>query len=122
MPKQSTEKITALYCRLSRDDENEGESAVVPVDKRYVAKTTSFTVLGDYLIKQGKSVLKLPFDEVERVIGKKLCASALKYHSYWYPAKDRPMANVIYNTGYDVKSVDLKGRVITLVNPTLEVV
>jgi len=90
-----------------------------PKADRYVAKTTSFTPLYEYLRKQGKQTLKLSFDEVETIIGKKLCASACKYHSYWYPAKDRPLSNVIFNAGYDVKSVDLKGRFITLTNPTI---
>jgi len=92
-----------------------------PKTERYVAKTTSFTPLYEYLCKQGKPTLKLSFDEVESIINKKLCSSAYKYQSYWYPAENRPISNIIYNAGYDVKSVDLKGRFITLSNPTIAV-
>lgn len=38
MPKQSAEKITALYCRLSRDDENEGESNSIQNQKKMLSK------------------------------------------------------------------------------------
>lgn len=88
-----------------------------PKQKRYVAEGTSFAPLGEYLERQGGPSAQLSFDEVERLIGKPLCRSARKYASYWYPAADRPISNVIYNAGYDVKQVDLKQGLIYLENP-----
>jgi hypothetical protein len=87
--------------------------------KRYVAKGTSFAPFAEYLQEQNSPVLNLTLGEIESIIGKKLCASAYKYQSYWYPADNRPVANVIYNAGYDVKSVDVKSGIITLENPML---
>ncbi|MDR2533156.1 MAG: recombinase family protein [Oscillospiraceae bacterium] len=87
-----------------------------PKSDKYVAKTTSFTPLYEYLSRQGTPTLKLSFDEVESIINKKLCASAYKYQSYWYPAENRPISNIIFNAGYDVKNVDLKSKTITLYN------
>jgi hypothetical protein len=82
--------------------------------ERYVAKSTSFAALGQYLKKQTEPSISLTFAEVEKIIGKKLCKSAYKYASYWYPSFNRPMSNVIFNAGYDVIKVDLQRHFIVL--------
>ena len=75
--------------------------------KRYVAENTSFAALGRYLERQTGQIVSL-FAEIENIIGKKLCKSACKYTSYWYPGKNRPISNVIFNAGYDIKEINLK--------------
>lgn len=90
--------------------ETEVESAP---QKRYVAPNSTFATLGEYLAKQNVQTLSLPFDEVERIIGKKLCKSAYQYASYWYPGDSRPISNVIYNAGFDVVKADVKVQTVT---------
>ncbi len=89
-----------------------------PPKKRYVANNTSFAPLAEYLEQQTASTISLSFADVERIISKELCKSAYKYASYWYPAYDRPVANVIYNSGYDVDIVDLQDGIIYLSKPS----
>lgn len=59
--------------------------------------------------------MTLSFAEVEQVIGKPLCKSAFKFQSYWYPGYNRPISNVIFNAGFDVKTVDMKNHVLYLI-------
>jgi hypothetical protein len=73
--------------------------------------------LGEYLTQQDEPILNITFMEVEKIIGKRLCASAYKYKSYWYPSYDRPLSNTIYNAGYDVETVDLENKTVTLKKP-----
>ena len=87
--------------------------------KKYVAETTSFTPLAEYLERQDAAKLTMSFSEVEDILGRSLCASARKFKSYWYPAYNRPISNVIYNSGYDVGTVDLKSQTITLTKPEI---
>lgn len=75
--------------------------------KRYVAPNTMFATLGEYLMRLEAQTLVLSFEEVERIIGRKLCKSAYRYASYWYPGVNRPVGNVVYNAGYDVERVDV---------------
>jgi len=90
-------------------------------EKKYVADTTSFSPLAEYLTEEehGTPTLTLSFSDVENILGKELCASARKFKSYWYPALNRPISNVIYNSGYDVGTVDLKNQTITLTKPEI---
>jgi len=54
-------------------------------------------------------VIILTFAEIEVILGRPLTKSAYKYPSYWYPSKNRPASNVIFNAGFDVVRVDLVG-------------
>ena len=85
--------------------------------EKYVATTTSFTPLAEYLNRQDNPMLTLSFTEIEDILGKGLCASARKFKSYWYPSYNRPISNVIYNSGYDVVTVDLREQTISLTKP-----
>lgn len=91
--------------------------AAEPPQERYVAANTSFAPLGEYLSQRTEDSLAIPFAEVERLIGKPLCKSTFKFQSYWYPGHNRPISNVIYNAGFDVKGVDLKKQVLHLIKP-----
>lgn len=51
--------------------------------------------------------ISLSFAEIENIIGKNFCKSAYKDASYWYPSKNRPMANVIFNAEYDANKVSI---------------
>jgi DNA invertase Pin-like site-specific DNA recombinase len=74
-------------------------------EKRYVADNSSFLPFLEYLEGIAEDVV-LSFDEIEKLVGKPLCKSARKYRSYWYPASNRPIGNIIYNAGFDIKKFD----------------
>ncbi len=67
-----------------------------------------------FMNAQTESNLKLTFKEIEKAIGMKLTPSAYKYRNTWYASGNRPIANIIYNAGYDVKKLDLKNETIEL--------
>lgn len=92
------------------NEQPETELSMGHTDRRYVPEGSSFEVLGQYLSQQNKKTLTLSFSEIENIIGKPLCKSARTYESYWYPGTNRPISNVIYNAGYDIKKIDLKAQ------------
>ena len=94
--------------------EEETEAAPEAPKTLHVANNSSFAPIGDYLSAQTEEAIALPFSKVEELTGKPLCKSAYKYASYWYPAKDRPLSNTIYNAGYDVDRVDLAAEIVYL--------
>lgn len=63
----------------------------------------------EYLKGQDREI-ELDFSKVEELIGRKLCKLARKYPGYWYSSNNRPMGNAIYNAGYDIAKVDIKGE------------
>lgn len=81
---------------------------------RYVPKSSAFEKLGTYLSKQHEPLLTLSYEEIENIIGRKLCNSAYKYPSYWYPGNNRPISNIIFNSGYDVANVNFTNNTILL--------
>jgi len=100
---------------LANDEDNEISKA--DLWKRYVPKGSAFVPLGQYLDQQsgqGTSSLQLTFSEIEAILGRPLSKSAYKYPAYWYPSKNRPASNVIFNAGYDVERVDLKAGTLLL--------
>ncbi|WP_270619089.1 recombinase family protein [Paenibacillus macerans] len=74
----------------------------------------AYAPLKQYLEQQSAVSLQLTISEIERVIGRRLTATAYNYRTYWYPRKNRPLANIIYNAGYDVEKLDLVRQVILL--------
>lgn len=92
----------------------------VPPKQKHVAANTVFAPLASYLEQQSAPSLRLTYAEIESIIGRPLCKSAYKYPSYWHPADNRPISNVVYNSGYDVEKVDLANQVILLKKPELE--
>jgi len=89
-------------------------TAKEPPKQLYVAKGSSFEVLGEYLRQTNTETITLTYSQIEEVLGKPLCESAYKFYSYWSPSHNRPAGNVIYNAGYDVVKVDVKGQRIYL--------
>ena len=92
-------------------------TAKEPPKQLYVAKGSSFEVLGEYLKQQNTETITLTYTQIEKILGKSLCKSAYKFYSYWSPSHNRPAGNVIYNAGYDVVKVDVKGQVLYLKKP-----
>ena len=85
-----------------------------PAQERRVSANSVFAPFGEYLTQQTAQSVSIPFAEIEALIRKPLCKSAFKYCSYWYPGKNRPISNVIYNAGFDVAKVDLEHQVLHL--------
>ncbi|MCL1882997.1 MAG: DUF4368 domain-containing protein [Defluviitaleaceae bacterium] len=86
---------------------------IAPPKQLYVAKGSSFEVLGNYLKQQNTNnteTITLTYSQIEEILGKPLCKSAYKFYSYWSPSHNRPAGNVIYNAGFDVAKVDVKGQ------------
>jgi len=110
--------LPELYLTESEDYE------ISEVDswKRYVPKNSVFVPLGKHLERQSNlqdkqqsdHTLTLTYAEIEDIIGRPLCASAYKHRSYWYPSKNRPASNVIFNAGFDVDRVDLTEQTLLL--------
>lgn len=100
---------------LPEDEDSDAQEKPAAPEKRYVAESSAFLCIGEYLAGQGEESVVLPFATVEELTGKKLCKSAYKYASYWYPSHDRPLSNVIYNAGYDIERVDLKEQAVYLI-------
>jgi len=78
-----------------------------------------FEVLGEYLKQQNTETITITYTQIEEILGKPLCKSAYKFYSYWSPSYNRPAGNVIYNAGYDVVKVDVKGQMIYLRKPDI---
>jgi DNA invertase Pin-like site-specific DNA recombinase len=81
------------------------ETEIEPSEEKHVAANSAFLPLKEYL--EGiETDIVLSFCDVEKLIGKPLCKSARKYRSYWYPAPNRPIGNIIYNAGFDIRKFD----------------
>ena len=67
--------------------------------------------LGEYLRKHGGLELPMTFQEIERVAGEKLPASAYKYRPWW---SNNPANNVLtkvwLGAGYRTERVDMAGK------------
>lgn len=85
--------------------------------KKRVAKYSYFKPLGDYLENLNIPEVTLTYNEIESIVGRKLCNSAYKSAAYWYPRYNSPTANVIFNAGYDIGKIDLGKLEITLIKP-----
>lgn len=94
------EKFIAMYNALKKVNEINGK----------INTTNKFEALKIYLSNLGKSSLSLSFDEIETVIGTKLCKSARTYSAYWRPSETHTMPNTIMDAGYEITSVDLSGE------------
>ncbi|MBN1762615.1 MAG: peroxide stress protein YaaA [Methanomicrobia archaeon] len=98
--------------RLPFNSEN-----VVPIQKPKElrgVKMSKYYKIGEYLRNSQKQIETLSYDEIERILGFSLPASAYKYRAWW--SRDRsgghPHANAWLNAGWEVSPVEL-GRIIT---------
>jgi hypothetical protein len=70
---------------------------------------SKFNFLADYLKNNKNDELVLSFEEIEKINGEKLCATAYHNKAYWYCSQTHTLANMIDGCGYDI-SADLKNK------------
>jgi hypothetical protein len=67
--------------------------------------------LTDFLRRQSDTVVRMSFDEIERVILAKLPPSALKHRAWWSNnAENNVMTRAWRDAGFESEEVDMKGR------------
>ena len=71
--------------------------------------TEKFIAFKDYLQKKKRSSFYITFDQIEEIIGQRLCPSAYKYPQYWNPTKTHTFAVMINECGYAIEA-DLKNK------------
>ena len=76
-----------------------------------------YTKFIEFMENQQEPIIQLTFADIEKIIDKKLCTTAYNYRSFWYPSQNRPVGNIIYNAGYDIKKLDLDNQTIVLYKP-----
>ncbi len=84
--------------------------------KQYNTKNP-YKPLASYLEQQSCTLLTLSLADIEQITGTKLCETAYKYRSYWYPSKGSQVAKIIFNAGYDIKKLELENQTIILTKP-----
>jgi hypothetical protein len=70
-----------------------------------------YAPLTQFLRRQSRPVVRMSFDEIERVIGTKLPPSAT-YHRAWWSnnAQNNVMTKAWRDAGFESEDVDMKGR------------
>src|ERR1700752_847802 len=67
--------------------------------------------LTEFLRRQSRAVVRMSFDEIERVIGAKLPPSALHHRAWWCNnAQNNVMPKAWKDAGFESEDVDMKGR------------
>lgn len=116
---QYDQKVDIYFNFIGKIELPEDEADEAPqrqARKSGMCRTTPLSSLSANTCRsRARPPLRSPLQRWRSLPGKKLCASAFKYASYWYPSQDRPLSNVIYNAGYDVDRVDLKTQTVFLI-------
>ena len=67
--------------------------------------------LTEFLRRQSRAVVRMSFDEIERVIGAKLPRSAADHRAWWSNnAQNNVMTKAWKDAGFESEDVDMKGR------------
>lgn len=67
--------------------------------------------LTEFLRRQSRAVVRMSFDEIERVIGAKLPPSATRHRAWWSNnAQNNVMTRAWRDAGFESEDVDMKGR------------
>lgn len=67
--------------------------------------------LTEFLRRQSSAVVRMSFDEIERVIGAKLPPSAVHHRAWWSNnAQNNVMTKAWKDAGFESEEVDMKGR------------
>ena len=67
--------------------------------------------LTEFLRRQSRAVVRMSFDEIERVIGAKLPPSATHHRAWWSNnAQNNVMTKAWKDAGFESEDVDMKGR------------
>jgi hypothetical protein len=70
--------------------------------------------LTEFLRRQSRPVVRMSFDEIERVIGSKLPPSATDHRAWWSNNADNSvMTKAWKDAGFESEDVDMKGRRVT---------
>ncbi|OPZ35185.1 MAG: hypothetical protein BWY98_00806 [Tenericutes bacterium ADurb.BinA155] len=73
-----------------------------------------FVSLFSYLQHQTEERIVLSFEDIEHLIGDKLCPSAYKYRAYWAPSAPYSLPSRIEETGYFIEQVSLRDHRLVL--------
>ena len=80
-----------------------------------MAKGDKYISLTAYLEKSGQDVVKMSFNEIEKVIGDKLSQSAYKYPAFWSNTESHSISFGWMNAGYLSCNLNLKKQTIEFV-------
>jgi len=72
---------------------------------------SKYEPLTEFLLRQSGAVVRMSFDEIERVIGAKLPPSAMLHRAWWSNnAQNNVMTRAWRDAGFESEDVDMKGR------------
>ena len=78
------------------------------------AGSQKYRPLTEFLRRQARAVVRLTFDEIERVIGAKLPPSAMRHRAWWSNnAQNNVMTKAWKDAGFASEDVDMEGRRVT---------
>src|SRR5213594_3770057 len=73
--------------------------------------SNKYEQLTEFLRRQSRAVVRMSFDEIERVIGAKLPPSATHHRAWWSNnAQNNVMTKAWKDAGFESEDVDMKGR------------
>ena len=70
----------------------------------------TFRNLYDYFVKEKRKTFRLSFEEIEEILGRKLCNTAYKYRSYWWRKTKWHISHCWLKNGYIIRHLNLKGQ------------
>ena len=77
----------------------------------HTAGSHKYKPLTEFLRRQSRAVVRMSFDEIERVIGAKLPPSALHHRAWWSNnAQNNVMTKAWKDAGFESEDVDMKRR------------
>ena len=83
------------------------------ITNKKVKKESKFIKLSEYFHNLRKNSITLTFEDIEKIIGFKLCKSAYKYRTYFTNKQAGMIAESWTTQGYKVTKVDMKNYKIT---------
>lgn len=110
----------AVFCHLDIENPNDLDvfdivQEVMDIDStehrcKNKSKKSLYAPLHDYFQNCKRTQFTLPFSQIEKIIGQKLCDSAYKYTSYWYKLGKTAISNAWSINDYSVSRIDLKNK------------
>ena len=76
--------------------------------KRGGAKRNRYSALADYLKRRSGSIIRLSFDEIEKILGGPLPQSARNHRAWWANDKFHSQGKAWLNAGWVAESLDLE--------------
>ena len=74
------------------------------------SKKWKFRALEDYFAEINTTPITLTFNELEKILGFKLCDSAYKYSAYWYQSGKNKISNAWEKQNYEILKLDLENK------------